>query len=117
VSRPTDAEALTALRTLAAWLTPSSATKPAEYTSRGPLPTYGGHPISLDTFHRKVKSIPSARRDGRVWVVSVDAWDAACARATAAPKAKIAAPPPVDSVDAILAAGGTKLRAVAGGRR
>lgn len=76
---------------------------------------------SKDRFHRVVRHVSGARRDGRVWIVSRASWEAHRTRR----KSEGRAPEPTEPIsvdveaDELLSAAGLRrsLKAIAGGRR
>ncbi len=90
-------EILDLARALAAVLRPAPARRAAVYRAH-PLPPGSRQRI----FAERCRSIPAARREGRGWVVSAEAWEAA---RSARPVA-----PPADDPETLLAGAGVRLR-------
>jgi hypothetical protein len=74
-NKPTDTEAMQALATLRAWLAPQTEA-PRVYTSINLPPGCR----TRETFNNRVRHIPEAYQDGKVWVCPVDAYEAAVRR-------------------------------------
>lgn len=108
MTRPTEAEAFAAFKTLLAYVSPVAINAPRVYTSTALPPGCK----SKRQFHRRCASIQGARRDGRAWVIDADVYDAAM---RVADVAKAAASAPADSVESLL--GGVRLKAISGGRK
>lgn len=93
-------EILDLARALAAVLRPAPANvAPLFYSSTTTLPP---GIANKRIFAERCRSIPAARREGRGWVVSAEAWEAA---RSARPVA-----PPADDPETLLAGAGVRLR-------